>query len=197
MRKIAFQEGYLFSDFPPYTILSTPWLTFNNIGHIETIGRLLDLFYNQDGFGTALRLLQQNGEIAELFDRMAQQTAVEELTGRTTRRVYELFARLAGPLLPEAERPLLHDALFFDYCRSEMPLQGKLPAFAASRHRLCSWPGRKDLPDNLDLPGDNRVKAFKFEFERDYRKDTWGDGPTNVTFVYSSGAGKGLKVIVM
>jgi radical SAM superfamily enzyme YgiQ (UPF0313 family) len=54
MRKIANREGYRFSDSPPYTILSTPWLSFEDIGRIETIGRLLDLFYNQGGFGTAL-----------------------------------------------------------------------------------------------------------------------------------------------
>jgi uncharacterized protein DUF4080 len=197
MRKIAHQEGYHYSDFPPYTILSTPWLAFEDIGHIETIGRLLDLFYNQGGFATALWLLQGHMSIAELFDRMAHRTAVEELTGRSTRRVYELFAQLASPLLPEADRPLLHDALFFDYCRCEMPLLGKLPTFVANRHHQCSWPARKELPEGLGLPLDNRVKAFRFAFERDYRKEVWGDEPASVTFVYSSGAGKGLRVIVI
>lgn len=197
MRKIAHQEGYHFSDFPPYTILSTPWLTFEDIGHIETIGRLLDLFYNQGGFATALRFLQAGMSIAELFDRMAHRTAVEELTGRSTRRVYELFAQLAGALLPKEQRALLYDALFFDYCCCELPLQGKLPTFMAHRHGHCSWPGRKELPEGLDLPGDNRVKAFRFEFQRDYRKEVWGNGPAGVTFVYSSGKGKGLRITVI
>jgi anaerobic magnesium-protoporphyrin IX monomethyl ester cyclase len=197
MRTIAKREGYRFSDSPPYTILSTPWLSFDDVGRIETIGRLLDLFYNQGEFDTALQLMQRTLGIADLFDRMAQRTAAEALTGRSTRRVYELFAELAGVLLPEDERQLLFDALFFDYCRCEMPLLGKLPAFVADRQKECAWPGRKELPEGLDLPDDNRVKAFRFVFERDYRTDEWEDGPASVTFVYSSGAGKGLRVIVM
>lgn len=197
MRKIADQEGYQFSDFPPYTILSTPWLSFEDVGHIETIGRLLDLFYNLGVFGTALQLLQRHMGSAELFDRLARRTAAEEITGRSTRRVYELFAQLAAPLLPEADLPLLYDALFFDYCRYEMPLLGRLPDFVAKRQVHCSWPARKELPEGLGLPGDNRVKAFRFVFEWDYRTGVWGAGPASVTFVYSSGAGKGLKVIVI
>jgi len=197
MRKIAHQEGYQFSDFPPYTILNTPWLSFEDVGHIETIGRLLDLFYNQGDFAEALKVLQASMDIAELFDRMARRTGVEMLAGRSTRRTYELFAQLAAPLLPEAERPLLHDALFFDYCRCEMPLLGKLPAFVAQRHGRCAWPTRRDLPEELNLPGDNRVKAFRYEFKRDYRSGERSEGPAVVTFVYSSGKGKGLRVIVV
>ena len=111
--------------------------------------------------------------------------------------MYELFAQLAAQLLPEADRPLLYDALFFEYCRCEMPLLGRLPPFIADRQRDCAWPGRKELPEGLDLPGGNRVKAFRFVFQRDYRTEVWGAGPTSVTFVYSSGEGKGLRVIVI
>jgi len=54
MREIARSREYRFSDFPPYTILATPWLSFQDIGRIETIGRLLDLFHNHGGFAAAL-----------------------------------------------------------------------------------------------------------------------------------------------
>ena len=43
MREIAAREDYHFSDTPPYTILRNPWLSYDDIGRIETIGRLLDL----------------------------------------------------------------------------------------------------------------------------------------------------------
>jgi len=197
MREIARQEAYRFSDFPPYTVLATPWLSFVEIGRIETIGRLLDLFYNHGGFVASLRYLQREREFARLFDQMARQAGTENLSGFSIRRAYELFARLAGPLVEETDRPLFHEILFFDYCRSEMPRMGKLPDFAENRHRDCAWPGRGELPPDLDMPAGCRIKAFRFTFSRDFRSEPWGEGPASVTFVYASAAGQGLRVVVV
>jgi anaerobic magnesium-protoporphyrin IX monomethyl ester cyclase len=197
MREIARQEEYRFSDFPPYTILATPWLSFEEIGRIETIGRLLDLFYNHGGFTASLRFLQRERAFVHLFDQMARLAGTENLSGFSTRRAYELFSRLAVPLVTEADRPLFHELLFFDYCQSEMPRMGKLPSFAANRHRDCTWPGRGELPSGMDLPAGSRVKAFRFIFSRDFRSEPWGEGPASVTFVYASAAGQGLRVVVV
>jgi len=197
MREIASHDNYHFSGFPPYTILRNPWLTFADISRIETIGRLLDLFYNNGGFAAALRLLRRTIDTASLFDRMARQAGNEILSGLSTRGAYELFARLAGPLVNDAARRLLHDALFFDYCRKEMPLMGKLPAFAAERRDECAWPGSRELPAHLGLPADSRVKAFRCTFLKDYRNDEWKSGVVSITFAYVSGAGRGLQVTVI
>jgi anaerobic magnesium-protoporphyrin IX monomethyl ester cyclase len=197
MREIARREDYQFSGSPPYTILRNPWLSYNDICRIETVGRLLDLFYNNGGFAAALHYLQQQMSFTILFDRMAQQSDVEGLSGRSLRRLYELFARLTGELLPESERHLLHDALFFDYCRSEMPLTGKLPTFAAAWQSGCRWPRRSELPVGLDLPDGSRVKTFSYSFVRDYRDAAWKNGPAEITFVYASAEGCGLRVMVV
>jgi anaerobic magnesium-protoporphyrin IX monomethyl ester cyclase len=197
MRKIAKHEGYRFSHSPPYTILTTPWLSFDDISRIETIGRLLDLFYNRGGFGTALAFMQQRLEFSHLFHAMAEQPESEDLSGRNIRRTFELFASLAAPLLPEQERELLYDALLFDYCQVEMPLMGKLPSFATDRQQRCAWPGRGDLPAGLELPPQGRIRAFRSVFLRDYRTEGWKEGPTAVTFVYASAAGQGLQVRVL
>lgn len=197
MREIALHNGYRFSGSPPYTILATPWLSFQDIGRVETVGRLLDLFYNNGGFHAALHLLQQEMPIADLFDRMARQAGTEALSGLSIRRVYELFARLAAPLVQTPGRALFHDALFFDYCTSEMPLMGKLPSFASGRSADCAWPGRRELPEGVDLPDGSRVKAFRCSFMRDYRREPWGEGETTITFVYVAGPGRGLQVVTV
>ena len=197
MRDIAAREDYYFSGSPPYTVLRNPWLSYDDIGRIETIGRLLDLFYNHGGFTTALRCMQQHMSFSVLFDRMTQQLGNENLSGRSLRRLYELFGGMARALLPETEQLLLFDALFFDYCNSEMPLLGKLPIFAGFWQQRCAWPARKELPEEMNLPGDSRVKAFRFTFERDYRTETWIKLPTAITFVYVSATGRGLTVAVI
>jgi uncharacterized protein DUF4080 len=193
MRAIANREGYAFSESPPYTILRNPWLSYEDICRIETIGRLLDLFNKHGGFAAAFRVLQRYRPYSAILDQMARQAGNENLSSLSCRRVFELFARLAEPL---ADRAILQDALFFDYCRSEMPLMGKLPSFAVAHQKQCSWPALLDLPDHLKLPPDSRVKSFRYEFMRDYRAEHGSAEPATLTFVYVSGAGRGLQILV-
>ena len=197
MREIARQEEYHYSSSPPYTVLRTPWLAYEDICRVETVGRLLDLFYNHGGFAVTLSFLQQGMTFSELFDQLARKAGNENLSSLSTRRAYELFARLSASLAGCADGHLLQDALFFDYCRAEMPLLGKLPGFAAHRSSDCAWPGRRELPAGLNLPENSRIKSFRFTFLRDYRAEPWGAGPATITFIYVSGAGQGLRVLVV
>lgn len=197
MRAIGQNEGYEFSASPPYTILRNPWLSYEDICRVETAGRLLDLFGKQGGFTASFAFLRQFRSFSGIVDGMARRAGNENLSSLSSRRVFELFARLAEPLLTEQERPLLFDALFFDYCSCEMPLMGKLPSFAGQQQEQCAWPGRKELPDGLDIPATSRVKAFRCTFKHDYRNEPWRSGPHQLTFIYISGAGQGLRVEVV
>jgi anaerobic magnesium-protoporphyrin IX monomethyl ester cyclase len=197
MREIAAREDYHFSETPPYTILRNPWLSYDDIGRIETIGRLLDLYYNHGGFGTALKLLTRSTPLSALLDRMAANAADQALSGLSSQRLYELFFRLAASGGNSTSDRLLVDALFFDFCCREMPRQGKLPQFIAERRQTCGWPGGRELTAGQDLPPGSRVKAFRFSFKRDYRIVPWGETPVEITFVYASSMGGGLKIITI
>ncbi|MBW4054224.1 MAG: DUF4080 domain-containing protein [Proteobacteria bacterium] len=196
MREVEHYEEYCFSEFPPYTILRNPWLSYEDICRIETIGRLLDLFNKHGGMTAAFRILQCRKQLSSILDHMARRAGNQNLSSLSCRKVFELFARLAEPLPDSCDSAALYDALFFDYCRSEMPLMGKLPSFAVDNQKKCSWPALRDLPDGLNLPPDSRVKSFRYEFRRDYRSEQENNGPVTVTFIYISGAGRGLQVVV-
>ncbi len=196
MRAIAGREGYAFSESPPYTILHNPWLSYEDICRIETIGRLLDLFSKHGGFSAAFQVLRRDRPFSEILDTMSRHAGNENLSSLSCRRVYELFARLAEPLPDLTDRAILHDALFFDYCRSEMPLKGKLPSFAVEHRSACSWPPLRDLPGDLKLPTDSRIKSFRYDFMCDYRTEREGAEPATVTFVYVSEPGRGMQVLV-
>jgi anaerobic magnesium-protoporphyrin IX monomethyl ester cyclase len=195
MREIATREDYHFSGSPPYTILRNPWLTFDDIDRIETIGRLLDLFYNHSGFTTALEILSGNTCLSLLLDRMATCAADQTLSGLSSLRQYELFFRLAATAGDSNCSILLADALFYDFCCGEMPRQGKLPLFIANLQQNCSWPGGRELNVGREIPPGSRIKAFRFEFQKDYRTCPWGEIPVEITFVYASSKGGGLKVV--
>jgi anaerobic magnesium-protoporphyrin IX monomethyl ester cyclase len=197
MCEIGRREGYCFSEFPPYTILGNPWLSYEDICRIETGGRLLDLFNKHGGFASAFLILQEFRTFSGTFDQMARLAGNMNLSSLSSRRVFELFARLAETLLPGPDRPLLFDALFFDFCNCEMPLLGRLPSFAAEHQKKCSWPAFQDLPDSLKLQPDSRVKSFRYTFMRDYRQEGCKDSPATLTFVYVSGSGRGLKIHIV
>ncbi|HIJ86121.1 MAG TPA: DUF4080 domain-containing protein [Desulfuromonadales bacterium] len=198
MRSIAARDGYAFSAAPPYTILHNPWLSYQDICRIETIGRLLDLFSRHGGLRAAFTVLERHTPFSGILDLMARQAGTENLSSLSCRRVFELFARLAEALLLVAEeRARLHDALFFDYCHVEMPLMGKLPSFIADQQQHCSWPGLRDLPEGLELPPNSRIKSFRYEYISDYRPGEAKAKPAELTFVYVSGAGRGLQVLVV
>jgi anaerobic magnesium-protoporphyrin IX monomethyl ester cyclase len=197
MRRIAEIEQYHYSDSPPYTILNTPSLAYDQICRIETIGRLLDLFYNHTGFETALKFMLFELQFAALFDAMADQVIDENLSGYNTRRTYELFARLAKKILPPKKIEALNDALFFDYCMVELPLMGKLPSFIHERQSACTWPGRGALPEQTVLAPGSRSKCFRFTFCVDYRSEEWRKIETTLTFVHISEARQGLKVLIV
>ena len=196
MREIALREQYRFSSFPPYTILVTPWLSYHEISRIETIGRLLDLFYNRGSFTSALRVLLQEMNLAALLDRLAGQAGNENLSSLSTRRVYELLARLTKGIVSEQNRRLFQEALFFDYCCNEMPRMGKLPGFIGKRQTECAWPGRRELPEGLDVPDSSRVKLFQFCFSWDFREENWQKIPATITFAYVSAPGQGLQIMI-
>lgn len=198
MRAIAGRAGYSFSQFPPYTILGNPWLSYLDISHIETIGRLLDLYNKHGDFTAAFKILHQYRPFSEILDHMARRSGNENLSSFSSRRVFELFARLAEQLVPDRDYELLNDALFFDFCNREMPLMGKLPLFVSHRQIHCGWPGRKNLPGKLERSSDSRVKAFSYIFKHDYRCKQWQQSTSMpLTFVYTSAAGQGLQIEVI
>jgi anaerobic magnesium-protoporphyrin IX monomethyl ester cyclase len=194
MREIASRKDYHFSESPPYTVLRNPWLSYDDICRIETIGRLLDLCYNQGGFATALELLTRSTTLSLLLDRMADKAADQTLSGLSSLRLYELFFRLAAAAGDGPSDIQLADALFFDFCCHEMPRQGKLPQFITDQQQTCSWPGGRELTVGMNLPPDSRVKAFRFTFKHDYRVKPWGETPIAITFVYASCTGGGLTI---
>jgi len=194
MREIAARNDYSFSESPPYTILRNPWLSYEHIGRIETVGRLLDLFCNHEGFKTALDLLTRTTPLSTLLDQMASKAVQKTLSGLSSLGQYELFYYLATLDKEGTCDKLLADALFFDFCNNEMPRQGKLPSFIRERQQTCRWPSPRNLPARMDLSPDCRVKAFSFTFNRDYRSKPCGEFPVDFTFIYASCTG-GLKII--
>lgn len=198
MRRIAAEKLYSHSDAPPYKILQTPWLTYGEICRIETIARLLDLFYNSGIFVSALRVLTAASPNSTVFHKLAGFWDARGLpTAMSQKGLFEAIWRFGTEFLPGDSRSLLADALSFDFCMAEYPSAGNLPPFFTVDDRPAQplrRPATEDIAARLEIPHGARVRTFTKRFCRDFGKNDWPEKETGLSFVYISAPGKGLRV---
>jgi anaerobic magnesium-protoporphyrin IX monomethyl ester cyclase len=202
MEQIAAEEGYDFSDFPPYKILGTPYLSFHDITRIETIARLLDVFYNSGKFRTALKAVAEQTELSRFFAAMAgfiEEKGISENILQSG--AYELLRRFAYDFIAEEIRESIGDALCYDFCLSGYPASGSLPDFFEA---VEEKPGTAkvraktgELAKALGIAKDSKVRTYLRQFKNDYSSSPWEKGVTEILFVYISRAGQGLQVKVL
>src|SRR6266567_3112883 len=202
MRRIAAEEGYEFSDTPPYKILRTPWLTFPEIFRIETIARLLDLFHNSGRFTASLAALARTTPLSRIFAGLAEFWADrDQEAARSLTVLFEAFWEFGEGVTAGDDREWLRNALCYDYCLAEYPAAGRLPRFfpesggapdgGKAREKLAG------LARRLGIGRDCRLRTFTFRFARDPRRAGEEGGEVRLLFVYIATPGRGLEVRVL
>jgi hypothetical protein len=201
MRKIARDEGYRFSAAPPYKILQTPWLSFEEICRIEAISRLIDLFYNSGRFTATLALLARTAPLARMFDRLAEFRGQHPPdAGRSLAALFEELWSFGEEITAGDEREMLREAICYDYCLTEYPAARRLPRFFPEGMGAATF-GREEklevIARRLGVTKDCRVRTFGRRFVRDPRRPGGEQGGVDLLFVYISTPGKGLEVRVL
>lgn len=197
---IADEEGYAYSSFPPYKILSTPSLSFQDITHIEEVSRLLDVYYNSGRFSRSLWAIEECTSLSEFFNEMA----IFSFDGKTERNLslknaFEFMWNFINRFIDPLERETVRDALCFDYCMTDYPVSGKLPSFFKPSD-ASSRPAERQAVERavkqLEPPPGSRVRTFTAAFSRDYRTSPPLSHSACLTFFYIAQPAKGLKVEV-
>ena len=199
MRRIAREEGYAFSEAPPYKILRTPWLSFADIGRIEEVSRLLDLVHNSGRFGATLRSLERYAPLAQIFSRLAQFREHEGIEGPLSREaLFELVWRFALTLPADDRTEEVREALCYDYCAADYPA-GRPPVFFTGCCAPAGWAKgeMEEVAQRLGIDKGSRIRGYERTFGRDYRKFPWQEGEVRLRFVYVSAPGKGLRIEVL
>lgn len=191
MRGIARKEGYSYSEAAPYKVLQTPWLSFNEIRRIEGISRLLDQLYNSGRFPKTLELLAARERMSTVFASAAEFFEGEGIAGAVSLpALFDAVWRFLTSRFEGEELERVRDVLTFDYCFTGYP-GGNTPTF----FRPVSEKGEKGAPAGLAAAGPaERVRYYRRRFLADYRRTPWGEKETDVTFVYRSAPGQGLRV---
>ncbi|UFS71410.1 B12-binding domain-containing radical SAM protein [Geomonas sp. RF6] len=189
MRGISREEKYRYSEAAPYKVLQTPWLTFQEIRRIEGISRLVDQLYNSERFAASLKVFGEAMPLAQFFAAAADFFEEEGNGGLISLSgLFDTLWRFGKEVLDDRQRERLQDALCFDYCLTGYP-GGNLPSFFPSRPAQ-----KKKVAAAEPARSGERVRYFQWTFERDYRETPWREEATELTFIYRSAPGEGLKV---
>lgn len=187
MRKIAREQGYLFSPYPPYRILKNPWLSFADISRIETAAQALERFYNSGRFRATLALVAAQTSLAELFIAPTLASILAESGHSSTIALCASLHRLVATVLSDEALAAVTEALLFDYCLTGYP-GNSLPLFltgSAGGERLAKPPlSHPEIARLLSIPATTRIRTCTVRFSRDYSGSLPAAGPCVTIFAY-------------
>ena len=202
MVDIALREEYAFSPTPPYTILRTPDLSFDEIGHIEGIARLLDLYFNSGRFSRTLAVVESHLFLSEFFDNMVYFIKKEPISGQVSlKNLFEQMWRFGRKRLPKNTHTSFREALCYDFCLGDYPSTGIQPSFFPEEWKAVKASLTRESIDTalskVEKPSGSKVRTFAARFSNDYRTKPPKPGQTDLIFIYISASGHGLRVEIV
>lgn len=182
----------VYSSFPPYEVISTRWLSYDDICHLKQIEEVLEIYYNSGQFGNTLKYLCSFFDSPyEMYDLLASWYEKHDLFGVQSSRTrkYEILLAFGMEWMhvkSDVECSLLREYIIYDlYLREHMKNR---PSFASS---LDNW--KNDIHDILHRESEIH-KMFPELLECNYRELTKilhvevfefiFDEPTAVIFYY-------------
>lgn len=193
MMGIAKKEGYVFSGAPPYRIITTPWLSTEEIDGIDTVGRLLELVYNSGRFRKTLDAIEERTPLSEFFGGLAQYWRRAKIETLSLEGLFETLWTFAKNKLSADHLFLFTDALSYDRCMANYPTVKRLPPYMSRDANDCRV-NRRELGiirKALNIVPHMQVNAIRYRFARDY-----GSGKHEHLFIYLSSDAKKLEVVV-
>jgi len=120
MEAMAQSEGYLWTDHPPYQVLSTPSLSFAELLILDKLVACLNLFWNKGDFlevwTAVLRSISPTACLKAVLSLMQGKNIPLHSQDRITR--FEVMSAWIEQNWQGDERSYLSDALKWDWCRN-------------------------------------------------------------------------------
>ncbi len=132
LRDQAESHRIRFDPNPPYTILGSPDLSYNELRQLQEISRLLDLTYNSDCFATFLHeLTAVSGSFASGLVWLAGEWRRRNLFRfpMDRREVFNSLVRIIEQRDNDISRQRLLEGLAYDFARCERVVTNRIPAF--------------------------------------------------------------------
>lgn len=99
MEKMAMEYGLQYSSVPPYEVLSTRWLSYDDLIRLKGVEEMVEIYYNSGQFQHTMELLVREwGNAFDLYEHLAAYYVKAGLSGISHSRLarYELLYRFIG-----------------------------------------------------------------------------------------------------
>lgn len=196
LRDDAARLGIRLDPHPPYTVLSTPTLSFAEIERLRGISRLLDLTFNSGRFSAFLDGLKEPcGSLSAGLERLEAFWRNEDLFRHplSQRAVFEQVWNFVQNAFDGETRETLRELLGRDFARSERVAPGNAPPFFDTRlsEDEAQAVRQRVQQESEAVKGKGvKVQHFAAVFER----LPGLAGRTAVLFLYLTRTGEGMRV---
>lgn len=132
LRQQAAEWGICFDPHPPYTILKSAAMSFDDLERLRGIGRLLDLLVNSGRFSRTIAYLEGfYGKISSVLEHLDAFWRVEDLYSRShaLKNLYFDLDRFLASVLPDSTVAVGRECLARDYAMNERLMAGNAPSF--------------------------------------------------------------------
>lgn len=137
MERYASKYNLLYTDTPPYEVLSTKWLSYGEVCHLKQVEEVLEIYYNSNQFAHTLEFLNRYFETPyAMYDALAAWYEEHDLFQPQSSRIrkYEILLEFCETIMHQkADLDICKEYLIYDlYLREHMKNR---PSFAASLER--------------------------------------------------------------
>lgn len=134
-----------YSSLPPYEVLSTRWLSYEDIWQLKQIEGMVEVYYNSFQFAASMVYLEKKFESPfELYQALGTYYRVHQLAERNHSRLsrYEILWDFGNECIREEEKELWREILTYDLYRRDYvktPPAFVLPRTEAQKKQIRSF----------------------------------------------------------
>ncbi|MBE5958093.1 MAG: DUF4080 domain-containing protein [Lachnospiraceae bacterium] len=195
-----------YSSRPPYEVLSTKWISYDDILRLKRVEEVLEIFHNSGQFGCAIKQLEKYFENPfDMYDKLGEYYKEASPNGEHHSRIKRYYLLL--DFYREYVYNINHDDKAFDIFRQLLVMDVYLreniksrPGFAydMSKYKkqintfyINEEAERKYLPDyegydSKQLAGQTHIERFDFDVERYVSEGEYINNQTFILFDYKN-----------
>lgn len=179
MEEMAQEYGLVYGSMPPYEVLYTKWLSYEQVLRLKRIEEMVEIYYNSNQFTHTLPFLEQNFESPfQMYERLAEFFEEKGYFVSSPSRSYRYQVLLDFATTVDEERQELYkEALTFDlYLRENMKTR---PEFAKDLSVYKEWSKafyEKEEEQRVYLPayvGYDRKQLAKMTHLEPFSYEVW------------------------
>ncbi len=190
MEKMTSENEIVYQGTAPYEVLSTKWLSFDDMILLKKVEEMVEVYYNSGQFVYSMMYLRHFFESSfSLYEKLADYYEEKKYAGRKLSRNkrYEIlleFVKEQGTEKEKMSMSVFEQILFYDYCLREKPKSG--PTFF---ERNCLEKAElKELYSFFDIKREEEgmydIEQFSFEPEESAECGKEKGKPCYILFSY-------------